>query len=681
MSISRLIMVALLTVSLFAVLGYAVSSWRAFQEYRQVSAMAAANAVDTDWSAGTVALSFERSVTQVALSLADPVPDAFRALIDDQRALAATRFEASLTRAKADPTQETVALLTAAERSFRTIDRLRREVDAMLSLPRSARDGERAEAIPWALKREIARMKSASALLMPANDVLSRDSDALRAVRERTWEIREYGGRARTYFAIAVLKGEALGLEARSLVAVDTARAETAWEAMQKALAFTEMPDDLAAAIETGQTLYFRDYANLTEAMLDASRRAAATGVAPGTTPAYPLAFDAFFERSNAALDHMAGLSEQAGATLNAYWRDRLDAALAGLIVNLALTLAVVAVALAIIRHLQHRLVARMQKTTTALDALASGDMAVDIEPEPWDLHEVAQLVSALGNFRAKIYESEREMTARLYRVLTKARTGAESVATVSGEMLGLAGKLRDGGDAQASSAQKASSAIEQMSASVRRVRDSARETEKAAHSVAERATQSGAAVRGAVDAMREIVERIAVIKEIARQTDLLALNAAVEAARAGPHGKGFAVVALEVRHLAERSQRAATEISSLSGQTMRAAGEAGEQLDHLIPEIRKTAGLVEDIAGMMREQDAGTSEINASITALSDVIEANTAVSGTTAEKANDLALEAEALNRLVASTGASTGASAGASAGGTNPETCAEDTLSRAA
>jgi methyl-accepting chemotaxis protein len=179
---------------------------------------------------------------------------------------------------------------------------------------------------------------------------------------------------------------------------------------------------------------------------------------------------------------------------------------------------------------------------------------------------------------------------------------------------------------------------------------DNANETEKIAAQSAKDAEASGAAVGRAVEAMQTIAEKITIVQEIARQTDLLALNAAVEAARAGEHGKGFAVVASEVRKLAERSQAAAAEIGTLSGETVKVAQEAGQMLFKLVPDIKKTAELVAEITAACREQDVGSAQINQAIQQLDKVGQQNASASEQVSSTSEELASQAEQLQTTIA-------------------------------
>jgi methyl-accepting chemotaxis protein len=151
------------------------------------------------------------------------------------------------------------------------------------------------------------------------------------------------------------------------------------------------------------------------------------------------------------------------------------------------------------------------------------------------------------------------------------------------------------------------------------------------------------------VSAMKEIASRISIIEEIARQTNLLALNAAIEAARAGEHGRGFAVVASEVRKLAERSQVAAGEISKLSTISVDVAEKAGTMLARLVPDIQKTAELVQEISAASKEQTTGADQINSSIQQLNQVIQQNAGAGEEMSSTAEELSSQAEQLQSTI--------------------------------
>lgn len=226
----------------------------------------------------------------------------------------------------------------------------------------------------------------------------------------------------------------------------------------------------------------------------------------------------------------------------------------------------------------------------------------------------------------------------------------SENVAQGSNQLAISSEQLSEGATEQAASAEEASASMEQMAANIKQNADNASQTEQIARQSSRDAELSGLAVEKAVAAMRTIADKIGIVQEIARQTDLLALNAAVEAARAGEHGKGFAVVASEVRKLAERSQTSAAEISAVSTDTVTAAAEAGEMLTKLVPDIQRTAELVTEISAACREQDIGASQINEAIQQLDKVIQQNAGASETISTTSEQLASQAEELQGSIA-------------------------------
>jgi methyl-accepting chemotaxis protein len=246
--------------------------------------------------------------------------------------------------------------------------------------------------------------------------------------------------------------------------------------------------------------------------------------------------------------------------------------------------------------------------------------------------------------------EALNTMVAKLRSVVTEALSASDNVSSGSTQLSATAGDLSQGATEQAASTEQASASIEQMAANIKQNADNAGQTEKIARQSALDAQSSGEAVNRAVNAMQTIAEKINIVQEIARQTDLLALNAAVEAARAGEHGRGFAVVASEVRKLAERSQAAAAEISTVSSQTVKAEQEAGTMLVRLVPDIRKTAELVSEISASCREQDIGSDQINQAIQQLDKVTQRNASASEEMSATAEELAAQSAQLQSNIA-------------------------------
>ncbi len=202
-----------------------------------------------------------------------------------------------------------------------------------------------------------------------------------------------------------------------------------------------------------------------------------------------------------------------------------------------------------------------------------------------------------------------------------------------------IAQQLSQGATEQASSVEEVSSSMEEMGANIKQSADNAAQMEKIAMKAAADSLESGKAVSEAVDSMKTIAKKITVIEEIARQTNLLALNAAIEAARAGEQGKGFAVVASEVRKLAEHSQNAAGEITKLSTSTLGMAEKVGEMLTRLVPDIRQTSELVQEIAAALAQQSSGADQIRTSVEQLNQVIQRNAAAAEEMSSSSEDLA------------------------------------------
>ena len=275
-------------------------------------------------------------------------------------------------------------------------------------------------------------------------------------------------------------------------------------------------------------------------------------------------------------------------------------------------------------------LVAAMNTITAAAEEISNGNLTVDIrERSPQD----------------KLMQALQAMIGGLTRTVSDIRAIAGEVSAASQSISTASIQVSKGASAQAAAAEEASSSMEEMVSNIKQNADNAQQTDKIANKSAKDAQESGKSVLEAVSAMKEIANKISIIEEIARQTNLLALNAAIEAARAGEHGKGFAVVAAEVRKLAERSQKAAAEINQLSSTTLRVSEKSGEMLDKLVPDIQRTAELVQEITAASKEQDTGAEQINKALQQLEQVIQQNASASEEMASTTEELTGQADQL------------------------------------
>jgi methyl-accepting chemotaxis protein len=282
------------------------------------------------------------------------------------------------------------------------------------------------------------------------------------------------------------------------------------------------------------------------------------------------------------------------------------------------------------IKNNLNMLIGAMNEITAAAEQIAGGNLTVTLKERcPQD----------------KLMQALLAMVAGLTRTVSEIRSIAGEVAAASQSISTASVQVSKGASSQAAAAEEASSSMEEMVSNIKQNADNAQQTDKIANKSAKDAQESGKSVLEAVAAMKEIANKISIIEEIARQTNLLALNAAIEAARAGEHGKGFAVVAAEVRKLAERSQKAAGEINQLSSTTLRVSEKSGEMLDKLVPDIQRTAELVQEISAASKEQDTGAEQINKALQQLEQVIQQNASAAEEMASTTEELTGQSEQL------------------------------------
>ncbi len=267
----------------------------------------------------------------------------------------------------------------------------------------------------------------------------------------------------------------------------------------------------------------------------------------------------------------------------------------------------------------------RITEATNTIKAMANGDLTQKIVISNND--EIGEMINQFLI-----------MTDRLKDAIGIIFATSDSIGTSSAKIKDSSKQTSLGATEQAASAEEVAASMEEMSANIQQNTENAQQTEKIAIQASEDIQEGNSAVVQTVDSMKTIADKITIIEEIARQTNLLALNAAVEAARAGEHGKGFAVVANEVKKLAERSQIAANEINDLTKSSLKISEKAGNLLEAIVPNIDKTAKLVQEITTASKEQNSGAEQVNNALQELNNVVQRNASASEEIAHNADDL-------------------------------------------
>lgn len=626
----------LLVVAALALGGVAFGGWRVgqlVQERRHAAALVAGSDALAALSRATIALSLERSASQVSLELPRPVDPALRALIARQREAADTQLQEALSRAAALP--EGPGFAAAITRHRASLATLRRELDALLDRP----DPARALTFPYEMKAVVAAMQAERLLLRGPGLALPSGIVLLETIRDHAWTIREFAGRERTALAIAVAQGAPIAATRQAEMAALRTRAADAWNEVRRLSSHAGLPARMAEPLARIEAGLMGDYAALRGRLL-------AQAATP--RPDYGIGFGDFFTRSSEALAGSEALAAAASAAIAEHWAARSDAGVTAILVDAIAELALILAGL-LCAGVALSAFNRLDRLRPPMARLANGELDTEI-PFTGARDEVGTMARALVVFRdlasareelagrATVEAQERERARaameRHTRDFTEALAGVmQGLSAAATRMDGASLRMAEGAsrsgdlargttDAAQASAQDVTAvaaATEELSVTVAEITRQASGAAEAAQGLAARARGTEATMTELTAAAARIDEVARLIGDIAARTNLLALNATIEAARAGEAGKGFAVVASEVKALAAQTAKATEEIASHIQGVKGATGEAVAAVQDMAAGVARMEDIAGAIAGAVEEQATGLRSISGAISGVGE--------------------------------------------------------------
>ena len=615
----------------------------AWEDREEALAQMRTSAALATLSQATINLSLERSVSQLSLETPSPISAGNRALIDEQRRKSDESFALLQGELSAVTTSDRI---DAFSQNIRAIhDRLRpirQSLDAELAKPLSARSKEAVLALPFDLKSAVVEFQAERHLLRGTELMLPTEVAILETIRDQAWQIREFGGRERTYLATAVATREPIPEARLSEMGALARQAEDSWRDISRLATHPGLHETVSAAVGQLEARYFKDYAQVRAGVLAQARQ---------ERPTYPTDFDTFFSRSSAALTGAESLASAASAAINDYWQERADATQAVFIRDLLLGALLLGTGIFTLL-LMIGAFRRMDRLRERMRSLAAGELSQEV-PDAETRDEVGAMARAVQVFRSTaeertVLEAEmakenrekdrrravidqllKDFTESLSRIINGLSGAAARMDATSSSMASAANQTGDlahetTGRAKSSAHELAivATATEQLTSSVGEISRAATNAAQSARGMADRANSAEQAMAGLSGAAKEIDDIARLIGDIASQTNLLALNATIEAARAGDAGKGFAVVASEVKNLASRTASATDEIVLRIDAIQAATQEAASTVRQMAAAVRGMEETAASIAAAVEQQGVGVREIAGSIASVAQATE-----------------------------------------------------------